>query len=68
MGGMGECSLDTELQFSFTFLLSIASAKSLLSEHLTLLYFLGGDSQVVLPENTSLPLPYLGSPLLKILC
>lgn len=60
--------MDTELQFSFTFLLSIASAKSLLSEHLTLLYFLGGDSQVVLPENTSLPLPYLGSPLLKILC
>lgn len=40
MGGMWECSLNTELQFSFTFLLSTASAKSLLSEHLTLLHFL----------------------------
>lgn len=40
MGGMWECSLNTELQFSFTFLLSIVSAKSLLSKHLTLLHFL----------------------------
>lgn len=68
MGGMWECLWILSFSFWFTFLLSTASAKSLLSEHLTLLHFLAGESQVVLLENTSLPLPYLGSPLLKISC